>query len=107
MKGIIEAILDMEQKAEDALLTLQREKDRLSFRVEAETSHAIRAISQQGAAAVHKLKEEAVDYAKVRVKAIQENSTKQLEDLEVNFAKYEKVFRAQLLKEITNWTTMP
>ena len=104
MEGIIEALLDIEQKAEAALTAVKREKDKLPARIAAETDHVRNLIAQETAAAIRELQDESEKFTSARILSIQADSVKQLADLEFQFAKCREELRYQLFKRLTKWT---
>ena len=105
MEGIIEAILNMEQKAETALAAVQREKDKLPARIEAETNHVRQVFAKKTDEAILKLKEESEAKVDVRIQEIEEASAKQLEAIETDFNDRREELRLHLFERLTTWTT--
>ncbi|MCL2420986.1 MAG: hypothetical protein FWD03_03935 [Defluviitaleaceae bacterium] len=105
MEGIIEAILDMEQKAEAALSAVQKEKDRLPARIAAETAHVQQRIDREMNLAIQKMREESEAATAARIQTIQEDGARQLADVEADFNQRRDALRSQLLTRLTSWTT--
>ena len=104
MEGIIEALLEIEQKAEAAITNLKREKDRLPARIASETDHIRRLISQETATAIMTLQAESERSTAARIQTIQDDSAKQLLELELSFAKCREALCSQLFIRLTKWT---
>jgi len=98
---IIEAILDIEQKAQAAVAAIQREKDKLPSRIAAETEHIRQKISQETSATIREIREEAQNAADAQVAYIQEKSAIQLAEFEASFNK--EVLREELFQRLTKW----
>jgi len=105
MEGIIEALLDMEQKAESTLTAIQREKDKLPARIVAETEHVRQLIAQEMTVAIKKLHEASEKTTATRIQAIQEDSAKQLADVEASFVERREALRSQLFTRLTQCMT--
>ena len=104
---VINALLEMEQKAESSLATIQREKDKLPARIAAETSHVRQLISQEMTTAIKKMQEESSIATALRIQAIEEASSKQLADLQSEFDTHKESLRAELFQRLTKWNTLP
>jgi len=104
MEGIIEALLDIEQKAETALTAIAREKDKLPARIAAETDHIRKLISQETTAAIRELHDASEKSTAARIQSIRDESAKQLTDLESRFAERRDQLHSQLFKRLTTWT---
>lgn len=104
--SIIEALLDMESKAEAALASIQREKDKLPARIGAETGHIKGLIAQEGAAAIRKMEEEYEISTETTIKTIQEEITKELTEFKEHFVTNKDKLKGHLFKRLTTWTIM-
>ena len=100
-RNIVEALLDIEQKAEATLTGLAKDMDKLPARIAAETGHVRKQILQEAEAAAGSLKVEIQKESDARISAIQE------EGKQVDFAQDIEIMRRELFKRITTWTTMP
>jgi len=104
MEGIIEVLLEIEQKAESALAHVQREKDRLPARITTETEHIHKLIAQEMATAIHKLHEASEQSTAAHIHDIKRNSTRQLADLELQFSQRQETLRSRAFERLTKWT---
>lgn len=104
MENIIDALLDIERKAESAMSSIHREKTRLSARIAAETVHIKERVERETEAAIAALTEESQKSTEARILAIQEEGAKQLVDLEFDFERDRDAIRAGLMDKLQQWT---
>lgn len=98
--NIIEAILDMEEKARTAAESIERERDKLPARMRAEVEHIRDVVSRETEVEISELYEDHEESIKKRISDIWEEGAKRLVDLEFDFAKH----RERLKNEL--WTQM-
>ena len=104
MEEIIEALLDIEQKAETALNAVKWEKEKLPARIKAETEHVRKLISQETAVVIGELRKESERSTAARIQAIHDDSAKQFTDLEYYFTTYRKELHSHFFRKLTQWT---
>ena len=105
-EGIIEALLEMEQKAQKAEQNILRGKNNVPARIEAEVEYVRQKIFNEFEESKRQIQEESIKSTEMRIQQIQEESAKQLADLENDFAKNKNMLRAELFKKAITWTTM-
>ena len=103
MGGIIEALLDIEQQAETALNSSQREKERLPARIAAEKEHIRQVIAQETEATIRELHENFKKATSYRLNVIAESSARQLDELEAGFNSQKGELRRELFQKLTKW----
>ena len=97
----------MEARAHEALVSIQRERDKLPARIAAETDHIRQVVAAETETAVQKLKKESEKSTFARIAAIRQKNNEQLTAFELDFAKNRQKLRAELFKRLTKWTTTP
>ena len=100
---IIEAILEIELRAENVHRSIAKDWDRLPARIEAETAQVRERINMETEAAIAKLQEETAQSTATQLAEIEEESSHQLAALTAAFTEKQDELHDKFFKELTSW----
>jgi len=103
MEKIVDALLNIEQLAETNLSFIQREKERLPSRIEAETEHVRQRITQETSASLQQLKIDFEDRTAAQILIIEEENFRQMNTLEADFKLHKTTLTENLLEKLKTW----
>ena len=94
---LIEAILEMEHNAQNALKSIQRDRDKLPARIDAEVNHIRQDVFREMEEAIREIEEKSQAFTSDRIAAIQKESANRLIATQNDYDENSKRLRAKLL----------
>jgi len=104
MEKIIDTLLSIEQQAETSLSFIQREKERLPARIEAETGHVRQRIAQETIVSLQQLSDDFEKRTAAQILIIEEENARHITTLKADFEKQKKQICDNLLIKFTTWS---